>query len=68
MTSFSVGIPRYKPEVLEEMEEAKRISRDPNTKRYGSFAEVLEDIDLGDMKDSCLYTESRKSSCKEIFA
>lgn len=46
MTSFSVGIPRYKPKVLEEMEEAKRISRDPNTKRYGSFAEVLEDIDL----------------------
>ena len=45
MTSFSVGIPRYKPEVLEAMEEAKRTSGDPNTKRYRSFAEVLEDID-----------------------
>ena len=43
---FSVEIPRYKPEVLEAMEEAKRISRDPNTKRYSSFAEALEDIDL----------------------
>lgn len=43
---FSVEIPRYKPEVLEAMEEAKRISRDPNTKRYNSFAEALEDIDL----------------------
>ena len=41
---FSVEIPRYKPEVLEAMEEAKRISRDPNTKRYSSFAEALEDI------------------------
>ena len=43
---FSVEIPRYKPEVLEAMEEAKQISRDPNTKRYSSFAEALEDIDL----------------------
>ncbi|MCI8941197.1 MAG: type II toxin-antitoxin system RelB/DinJ family antitoxin [Dorea sp.] len=43
---FSVEIPRYKPEVLEAMEEARRISRDPNTKRYSSFAEALEDIDL----------------------
>ena len=46
MTSFSVGIPRYKPEVLEAMEEAKRTSGDTNTKRYRSFEEVLEDIDL----------------------
>ena len=43
---FSVEVPRYKPEVLDAMEEARRISRDPNTKRYGSFAEALEDIDL----------------------
>ena len=46
---FSVEIPRYKPEVLEAMEEARRISRDPNTKRYSSFAEALEDIDLWNM-------------------
>lgn len=38
-----VEIPRYKPEVLEAMEEAKLISRDPNTKRYSSFAEALGD-------------------------
>ncbi len=43
---FSVEIPKYKPEVLAAMEEARRISRDPNTKRYGSFAEALEDMDL----------------------
>lgn len=43
---FSVEIPRYKPEVIEAMEEAKRISRAPNTKRYSSFADALEDLDL----------------------
>ena len=40
---FSVEIPKYKPEVLDAMEEARKISRDPDTKRYGSFAEALED-------------------------
>lgn len=43
---FSVELPKYKQEVIEAMEEAKQISRDPKTKRYGSFAEALEDIDL----------------------
>lgn len=42
---FSVEPPQYKPEVLEAMEEAKRISKAPNTKRYSSFSEALEDID-----------------------
>lgn len=42
---FGVELPQYRPEVLEEMEEAKRISRDPNAKSYSSFSEVLEDID-----------------------
>ena len=41
---FSVELPQYKPEVLEAMEEAKRISKDPNTKRNSSFSEALEDI------------------------
>ena len=27
------------------MEEAKKISKDPDTKRYSSFSEALEDID-----------------------
>ena len=43
---FSVEIPKYKPEVLDAIEEARKISRDPDTKRYGSFAEALEDIGL----------------------
>ena len=42
---FEVRYPEYKSEVEEAMEEAKRISRDPNTKRYSSFKEALEDID-----------------------
>lgn len=43
---FSVELPQYKPDVLEAMEEAKRISRDPNVKKYDSFAEGLKDLDL----------------------
>ena len=39
------GLPQYKPEVLEAMEEAKKISKDPDTKRYSSLSEALEDID-----------------------
>lgn len=42
---FAVEIPQYRSEVLEAMEEARRISKDPNTKRYSSFAEALEDLD-----------------------
>ena len=42
---FEVVIPQYKPEVLEAMEEAKRISKDPATKRYSSFSEAMEDLD-----------------------
>ena len=42
---FDVRYPEYKLEVIEAMEEAKRISRDPNTKHYNSFKEALEDMD-----------------------
>ncbi len=43
---FAVEVPQYKSEVIEAMEEARRISKDPGTKRYGSFAEALEDLDV----------------------
>ena len=43
---FEVKYPELKPEVIEAMTEAKRISREPNTKQYNSFSEALEDIDL----------------------
>ena len=42
---FEVRYPEYKPEIIEAMEEAKRMSRDPNTKRYSSFKAALEDLD-----------------------
>ena len=43
---FAVEVPQYKAEVMEAMEEAKRISKDPNVKRYSSFSEALEDLDV----------------------
>lgn len=43
---FDMKYPEYKPEVIEAMQEAKCISRDPDTKRYGSFSEALEELDL----------------------
>ena len=42
---FDVVVPQYKPEVIEAMEEAKRISKDPKTKRYSSFSDAMEDLD-----------------------
>ena len=42
---FDVTLPKYKQDVLEAMEEAKKLSKDPNAKRYTSFSEAMEDID-----------------------
>ena len=39
---------QYNQEVLDAMAVAERISRDPNTKRYSSFEEALEDLELDD--------------------
>lgn len=41
---FPVEVPQYKAEVMEAMEEEKRISKDLNVKRYSSFSEVLEEL------------------------
>lgn len=43
---FEVKYPEFRPEVMDALEEAKRIGRDPDTKRYQSFSEALEDMDL----------------------
>ena len=43
---FEIKYPQYKPEVLEAMEEAKSLSRNPEAKRYSSFEEALEDMDI----------------------
>ena len=42
---FEVKYPEYRQEVVDAMEEAKQLSRNPDTKRYRSFKEALEDID-----------------------
>ena len=42
---FDVVVPQYKPEVIKAMEEAKRISKNPNTKRYSSVSDAMEDLD-----------------------
>lgn len=42
---FSVELPNYRQEVFEAMEEAKRISRDPNVKGYTNLKEMFEELD-----------------------
>lgn len=42
---FDVRRPSIPDDLAEAMEEANRLARDPNVKRYSSFAELLEDID-----------------------
>lgn len=42
---FEVKYPEYKPEVLEAMEEAKRISRDSNVKGFTDIDDLFEDLD-----------------------
>lgn len=42
---FSVSIPQYKQSVLEAMEEAKRISEDPNAPTYNSLEELKEALE-----------------------
>ena len=42
---FSVSIPRYRQEVLDAADEARRISRDPNTKGYTDMEEFFKELD-----------------------
>lgn len=42
---FDVKYPKFKPEVIEAMEEAKRISRDPNVKGYANVDELFMELD-----------------------
>lgn len=41
---FSVELPKYRSEVIEAMEEAKRISQDPNVKSYTNVSEMFKEI------------------------
>ncbi|MCI8605429.1 MAG: type II toxin-antitoxin system RelB/DinJ family antitoxin [Hungatella sp.] len=42
---FPVEIPQYRPEVIEAMEEAKRISRDPDVRGYTDIDQLFEELD-----------------------
>lgn len=42
---FEIKYPEYRQEVVDAMEEAKQLSRNPDAKRYRSFKEALEDMD-----------------------
>lgn len=41
---FSVELPKYRSEVIEAIEESKRISRDPNVKSYTNVSEMFKEI------------------------
>lgn len=43
---FDVKYPKFRPEVIETMAEAKRISRDPDVKGYTDIEELFKDLDL----------------------
>lgn len=49
---FQVAVPGYKREVLDAMEEAKAISKDPETKRYQCFSEAMGDLSECDTSSS----------------
>lgn len=42
---FSVELPQYRPEVIEAMEEAKRISRDSSIKGYKNLEDAFKELD-----------------------
>lgn len=43
---FDVCCQDYKPEVIEALKEAEAISQNPDSLRFDTFAEALDDMDL----------------------
>lgn len=41
---FTVELPQYRPEVIEAMEEAKKISKDPSVKGYTDMDEMFKEL------------------------
>lgn len=41
---FELKLDKPNRETIEAMEEAERIARDPNTKKYTNFAEILSEV------------------------
>lgn len=42
---FNSEITKYKPEVIDTMLDAKKVSQDPNIKAYDSFSDAVLDIE-----------------------
>lgn len=42
---FDVKYPEFKPEVVEAMEEARKISRDPDVKGYSDVDELFKELE-----------------------
>lgn len=42
---FTIELPQYRKETLDAMEEAKRISRDPNVKGYSDMEELIKALE-----------------------
>lgn len=45
---FEVKKTNYNQETIKAMLESERLAHDPNTKKYNSFSEILEEIDQED--------------------
>lgn len=45
---FEVKKTNYNQETIQAMLESERLAHDPNTKKYNSFSEILEEIDQED--------------------
>ena len=45
---FNSEITKYKPEVIDAMLDAKKVSQDPNIKAYDSFSEAILDMENED--------------------
>ncbi len=45
---FQVELPKYNKETLEAMNEARKISRDPNVPGYKNMEALKSDLDSGD--------------------
>ena len=61
---FNSEITKYKPEVIDAMLDAKKVSQDPNIKAYDSFSEAILDMeneDVDEEDEECTNSNVRSS-------
>lgn len=66
---FNSEITKYKPEVIDAMLDAKKVSQDPNVKAYDSFSEAILDMETeeDDEDDDEEDEESTNSNVKSSY-